>query len=93
MIAYCYRLARRLIAVADVLVRNVPEVVLESLKRRSKRHRRSLQQELLCVLEAAADDGSRPSASELAATIRQRLAATGRAFSDSAELLREDRQG
>jgi plasmid stability protein len=38
----------------DVLVRNIPEPVLATLKQRAAQHRRSLQQELLSVIEAAA---------------------------------------
>ena len=76
----------------DVLVRNVPESVLEALKQQAAQHRRSLQQELVSILEAAATQGaSRQTAVDLAARIRARLAESGRLFSDSTELLREDR--
>ncbi len=34
----------------DILVRNVPEDVVEVLKKRASENRRSLQQELLVVL-------------------------------------------
>lgn len=78
--------------VSDVLIRNVPESVLEELKRRAKQRRRSLQQELLRVLEDAAAEVPRPAPDELAATIRARLAQSGRTFGDSAELIREDRE-
>lgn len=78
--------------VSDVLIRNVPEPVLDELKRRARQHRRSLQQELLSVLEDAAAEAPRPTPAELAATIRARLAQSGRRFGDSAELLREDRE-
>jgi antitoxin FitA len=76
----------------NLLVRNIPEPVVQALKRRAELHRRSLQQEILTVLEAAADEGSRPTAAELAAAIREQLAASGRAFGDSVELIREDRR-
>lgn len=77
---------------SDVLIRNVPESVLEALKRRAKQRRRSLQQELLGILEEAAAVARRPTPAELAATIRAQLAQSGRRFSDSAELMREDRE-
>ena len=76
----------------NLLVRNIPEPVVRALKRRAELHRRSLQQEILTVLEAAVDESSRPTAAELAAAIREQLAASGRAFGDSVELIREDRR-
>ena len=76
----------------DVLVRDVPDDVLEALKRRAAEHRRSLQQELLRILETTAREPTRQMAIQAAATIRERLARSGRTFSDSADLLREDRQ-
>ena len=76
----------------DVLIRNVPPEVLDALKTRARQHRRSLQQELVAVLEAAARQVSPPGSPEaIAAAIRERLAGSGRVFGDSAELLREDR--
>lgn len=38
----------------SVLIRQIPEKTLEGLKRRAKRHRRSLQQEILVLLEESA---------------------------------------
>lgn len=76
---------------ADLLVRHVPEPVVRSLKRRAVRHRRSLQKELVSILESAAESAGR-SPAQVAAAIRNHLAQTGRTFSDSARLLREDRQ-
>ncbi|MBI2908255.1 MAG: hypothetical protein HYX92_11460 [Chloroflexi bacterium] len=77
---------------ADILVRDVPEKTLEALKARARRHRRSLQQELVQVLEATAEETPPQSPSEIAAAIRAKLSRTGRVFSDSVELIREDRQ-
>ena len=79
---------------SDVLIRNVPEGVLETLKRRAEEHRRSLQGELLTILEEAAAEPSQADLEEFiraAAAMRERLASTGRTFSDSGELVREDR--
>ena len=77
---------------ANLLVRGVPESVLKSLKQLAVRHRRSLQKEVLNILESAAGAGGRQSPAQIAAAIRTRLAQTDRTFSDSAHLIREDRQ-
>lgn len=75
----------------DVLVREIPEPVLEELRSRARRSRRSLQQEILTVLEAAVD-ARRMRALLAMSSIRERLARTGRTFGDSADLVREDRE-
>ncbi len=72
----------------NVLVRDVDDTVLEKLKDQAKRNRRSLQSEVLAILNnfvahAALSD------EETAARIKDSL--RGRSFSDSAALLREDR--
>ncbi len=77
---------------ADVLIRGVPDETLRRLKKLAEEHRRSLQQELLAILEQAA----RLSLAETLARarrIRKRLTATDRSFSDSVPLIREDRAG
>lgn len=76
----------------DLLVRDVPPETVEALKRRAAEHRRSLQQELLGILESSAKESGAKSPAEVAASIRAKLAATGRAFSDSAPSVREDRE-
>jgi plasmid stability protein len=76
----------------DVLIRDVPEATLTALKERAGTGRRSLQQELLGILKAAAEEQASPTPAEIAATIRSRLAASGRSFSDSTPLVREDRE-
>ena len=74
----------------DILVRRVPASIVSALKRRANRHGRSLQGEVVTILSAAA--GSERSAAEIAARIRAKLLKNGRAFSDSARSLREDRE-
>jgi len=75
----------------DVLVRGVPDPIIQRIKARADRHGRSLQQELLRVLAEAADEldehflqGAREH--------RARYVAENRTFSDSTELIREDRE-
>ena len=76
---------------ASVLVRNVPEQVLDRLKSRAARHHRSLQQELLTIILAGAGSDEGPSPAEVAAAIRAELSGGGRTFPDSTPLIREDR--
>jgi plasmid stability protein len=77
--------------VTDVLIRDVPDDILAALKRRAEENRRSLQQELMSIVETAARATDHRSAAQVADVIRERLAATGRTFSDSSALIREDR--
>lgn len=77
---------------SDILVRDVPGDVLDALKERAGRNRRSLQQEVLAILEwEARHDANRLTAIEAARVIRERLAATGRDFGNSVDDIREDR--
>lgn len=73
----------------NILVRNLPEEVVEELKQRARRHNRPLQQEVSEILIRSARQGC--DVAQRAATIRARLLAKGGAFSDSVDLLREDR--
>jgi len=77
---------------ADILVRNVPESVIATLKLRAASNRRSLQQELLEVLEEAADQGVSQTPAEIAHRIRTDLARKGITFTDSTPLIRDDRR-
>jgi len=76
---------------SDVLVKNVPDDVVESSKDRAVRNGRSLDDELLEVLGDAALGARRRAAIAAAAAVRNELVATGRTFSDSTDLVREDR--
>jgi plasmid stability protein len=73
----------------DVLVRDVETAVVESLKNRAALNGRSLQAELKTILEQAAQV-TMADAREVAAKIRRSLG--GKAHSNSADLLAEDRQ-
>jgi plasmid stability protein len=73
---------------AQVLIRDLDPGVVLRLKARARERGRSLEAELRGILEAAAAEG-REEGRALAARIRRRL--SGRAHSDSAALLAEDR--
>ncbi len=75
---------------ANLLIRDVPDKTVSRLKDRAKKRNRSLQQELHSILVASAAQSS-PEIVKQAAKIRARLRKKGIIFSDSAELLREDR--
>ncbi|WP_447974453.1 FitA-like ribbon-helix-helix domain-containing protein [Nitrospira sp. Kam-Ns4a] len=74
---------------AQVLVRQLDDKVVERLKRRAKEHGRSLQSEVKAILEEAAPDYE--AAWKRIERFQKRLKAPGRRFTDSAELIREDR--
>ncbi len=76
---------------AQVLVRDLDEEVVESLKRRAKQDGRSLQSEVKFILEQAAQEPrvDMEAARALVENIRKKF--KGRRFPDSAELIREDR--
>jgi len=78
----------------DLLIRNVPEHVVNALKTRAAQRHRSLQGELLAVLEAASGDptGAAQSAAAVAERIRNALATRTETLGDSTELVREDRE-
>lgn len=76
---------------AQVLVRDLDDKVVEQLKARAQRRGRSLQAELKTLLEQAANsDTDLEKAKRLAAKLRRELA--GRKHSDSGELQAEDRE-
>jgi len=73
----------------SILVRGLDQKTIERLKERARRHGRSLQQEVKDLLERAAETPTMGEARRLSDTWRRRLG--GRSFSDSALLIREDR--
>jgi plasmid stability protein len=74
---------------AQVLIRDLDPRIVARLKARARGHRRSLQAELKEILEQAAEAGPR----DRRAVMRdvQKLFA-GRAFADSTDSIREDRE-
>ena len=75
---------------ANVLIRNISEEVLDRFKNMEKSHKRSLQQELRVVLEKTVDQSS-PDIFQRASALRKKLRKKAVRFTDSARLLREDR--
>jgi plasmid stability protein len=75
--------------VASVLVRDLDPAVVDRLKARAEENGRSLQKELKAVLEQAAMQATWAEARAGAERVRQMLG--GRQFSDSTDLIREDR--
>ncbi len=75
---------------ANVLIRNIPDEVLDRIKNMAKRHNRSLQQELSEAIENIASQSSLDF-SQKAKELREKLRKKRVRFTDSAELIREDR--
>jgi plasmid stability protein len=74
---------------AQVLVRQLDDKVVGRLKKRAKEHGRSLQSEVKTILEEAVPDYE--GAWKRIERFQKRLKQSGRKFSDSAALIREDR--
>ena len=74
---------------AQVLVRQLDDKVVDRLKKRAKEHGRSLQSEVKTILEEAVPDYE--AAWKRIEGFRKRLKKSGRRFADSAVLIREDR--
>ncbi len=74
---------------AQVLVRQLDDNVVVRLKKRAKAHGRSLQSEVKTILEEAVPDYE--AAWKRIERFRKRLGKSGRRFSDSADLIRENR--
>jgi plasmid stability protein len=73
----------------QVLVRGLDDSVIERLRQRAESHHRSLEAELREILEQVSRQVDVAAARDLADRIRRKL--EGRLHSDSAELIREDR--
>lgn len=75
---------------AELVLNDVDDAVLHLLQERAARHGRTPDQEAKAIL-AESVGRERPDAWATVDAIYERLAASGRTFSDSAELLRKDR--
>jgi plasmid stability protein len=74
---------------AQVLVRQLNDKVVDRLKKRAKEHGRSLQSEVKTILEEAVPDYER--AWKRIDSLRLRLKRSGRKFGNNADIIREDR--
>ena len=76
---------------AQVLVRDIDDEVVRKLKKRAQQRGHSLQVELKSILEESAQFDYELSW-KAADRIYRKLKASGRTFSDSSTLVREDRE-
>jgi antitoxin FitA len=74
----------------NLSVKNAPDEVVRRLRERAARHHRSLQGELLAIIEAAVEDDVRASVADILAEVR-RLGV--RTPAEAAALVRADRDG
>jgi plasmid stability protein len=76
---------------AELLIPDVEEIVLRRLQERSSVHGRTPEAEAKVILREVLEPKG-PNAWTQVNALRERLAASGRNVSDSADLLREDRE-
>jgi antitoxin FitA len=74
----------------NLSIKNAPDHVVERLRRRARRHHRSLEGELLAIIETAALADQRASATEVLAEVRRLGLQTPR---EATALIRADRDG
>jgi plasmid stability protein len=77
--------------VAELLIPNMEETLLQQLRARASARGRSAEAEAKLIL-AEVLQSKTPDVWAKVNALCERLAASGRTFSDSAELLREDRE-
>lgn len=75
---------------AELVLTDVNDAILQRLRERATTRRRTPQEEAKAIL-AEVLQGQSPDAWAQVDAIYRRLAASGRTFGDSTELLREDR--
>jgi plasmid stability protein len=75
---------------AELILRDVDDSVFEELQERARRHGRTPAEEANTILSESLR-GRRAEAWTAVDAIYRRLEASGQTFSDSADLLREDR--
>ena len=76
---------------AQILVRNLNEKLMERLKKRAKREGRTLQSEVKMILEHAANEQKLDLKRVNKILENMRKEFKGKKFSDSVDLIREDR--
>jgi antitoxin FitA len=75
---------------ANLSIKNAPDHVVDRLRRRAKRHGRSLQGELLAIIETAALEDQQATAMEVLDEVRRLGLRTPR---EASALIRADRDG
>jgi antitoxin FitA len=76
---------------AQLLVRNLDDAVVARLKDRARENHRSLQGEVKAILEDAAAQATSAEVEAILDKWQSYWKRKGKTFSDSAELIREDR--
>ena len=74
----------------NLSIKNAPDELVKRLKERAERHHRSLQGELMAILEEAAGTSRPLTPDEILAKVRQLRLRTPR---DATRMIREDRDG
>ena len=84
-------MGKRVMRTASLTIRDIPRPVLERLRARAARHRRSMQGEILAILEsAAAEAAPRRTVAETLAHVR---ALGVRTPAEAVGMIRADRDG
>ncbi len=74
----------------NLSIANAPDDIVERLRRRAHRHRRSLERELLAIIETAALEDQQATPTEVLAEVRRLGLRTPR---EASALIRADRNG
>jgi plasmid stability protein len=74
----------------NLSIKNAPEAVVERLRQRAERHHRSLQGELLAIIEAAAREDQPSTPADVLDEVRRLGLATP---SEAVAMIRADRDG
>ena len=82
---------KKAVRTASLTIRGIPRPVLDQLKRRAERHRRSMQGEVLAILESAAAEAE--SRRTVAETLAQVRALGLRTPAEAVAMIRADRDG
>ena len=81
---------KEVVVPVNLSIKNAPDTVVKKLKERAERNHRSLQGELLSILEKAADEPRALSPKEVLAEARRRGVKTP---AEAAAIIRADRDG
>ena len=74
----------------NLSIKNAPDRVVQRLRERAERHHRSLQGELLAIIEAAVQDDEPAAPADILAEVRRLGVHTPR---EAADIIRADRDG